>query len=309
MWIATRPYVLALAGAIVLALAGCGGTDALGPGPVSPGGTTDRLPAKSVSSGDLRWRDISGYLYADAFRAAFGYTNPESYVRVVWDDTARTLSGTLTAVRLKPNFAYQMKLVGRSTIGNARRPASPTSDPMGWASWQLGNNGRWWCLTDAWNVSDSELSSHLKRRHQVIGYLLFDFLITDAQGNATKPFALKSTYHVLWRSDQRARGANDSAIVPHDLYRGAWGYGLTDPPALEGTTGVYAEWEPNRPLPGQVKLPAGPYPILLNITEESFHDNLGNTVPYGGFWAQVLEGQITFTDNDGTYQLAQASRP
>jgi hypothetical protein len=304
-----RAVALLWLGGLPVALAGCGGMDAFAPAAVSPAGTRDRLPAKAVSAGDLRWRDIEGYLYGTPFRTRFSYANPESSVGVAWDSPARTLSGTLTGVKLKPNFAYQMKLVGRSSVVSAQGPPASASDPEGWASWQLGHNGRWWCLTDEWNVTDAELDSHLRQGHDVRGYLLFDFFLTNARGNVTKPFALKSTYHVLWRKDQRAPGANDSTVVWHKIRRGAWGYGLPNPPVLAGAVGVYAEWEPGRALPGQVTLPAGPYPVLLNITEESFHDNLGNSVPYGGFWAQVLEGRITVRDNDGTYGVTDEREP
>jgi hypothetical protein len=301
----TIGVVLALGmGVMGALLAGCGGYGAAPEGGFEPNGAAHRLPAKAVNDTDLRWRDIPGFLYAEGFRSTFSYADRRSRVSVTWDHPARTLSGTLTAERLKPNFAYQMKLVGSSKITSATQPPDPRKDAAGWASWQLGRNGRWWCATDAWNVSDADLESHLLAGHTVYGYLLFDFFITDAYGNATKPFALKSTYHVLWRVDQRARGANDSPIVTHDIYRGAWGYGLTEPPAYADQVGVYAEWEPNRPVPGEVKLPAGTYPVLFNITEESFHDNLGNAVPYGGFWAQVLEGDISFRDYDSTYEVA-----
>ena len=208
---------------------------------------------------------------------------------------APMLSGTLTATRLKPNFAYQMKLVGSKNVTSLRLPADAKTDPEGWASWQLGRKGRWWCVTDEWNVSDADLSSHIRRGHTVVGYVLFDFFLTDANGNATKPFTLNSTYHVLWRTSRRTRTTRDSAVVRLNIERGAWGHDQATPQP-GGTVGVFAEHEPNRPAPEQVKLPSGGYPVVLNITEESFHDNLSNSVPEGGFWAQVLEAPITFTD-------------
>lgn len=267
------------------ALAGCAGGDVIY-------GTTT-LPAKSVDSGDLRWRDIPEQMYSAGFRDPDFYFSTGSVV-VNWDDYSQTLSGTLVATGIKPNFAYQMKLIGRTGVTSASTPPSSESDLEGWASWQLGHNGRWWCLEDAWNVTDAELPSHLSAGHTVIGYLLFDFFITDQYGDAAKPFSLDSSYHVLWRTDQRARGTNDSAILTHTIWRGLWGY--NNEPAVEGpTVGVYAEWEPDRPTPGTLTLPVGTYPVKLNLTEESFHDNLGNTVPFGGFWAQVYEGDLTFT--------------
>ena len=299
----TRVVLLGAVAVVLVLLLGCGGASLGPPGSDVQQGTMDRLPVKPVNAGDLRWLDISEFPYAESFRTGFDYSNADSYASAAWNDSAPTLSGTLTAVQLKPNFAYQMKLVGKANITSARTPPSAKTNPEGWASWQLGNSGRWWCATCGWNVADSDLASHLRRGHYVIGYLLFDFFVTDAGGNAVKPFALKSTYHVLWRADQRTRGANDSPILWQDLSRGNWGYGL-DPAQPGPRVGVYAEWEPSRPKPGKVRLPAGIYPVWFNLTEESFHDNLGNTVPYGGFWAQVLEGGVTFRDTDNARLIA-----
>ena len=275
---------VAVCGALALvALAGASGD-------VVFGNTT--LPPKPVVPGDLRWLDIPGGEYAAAFPDDEFYFNTGS-VAIDWDDYSQTLSGTLTATGIKPNFAYQMKLIGKAGITSATTPPSAETDPEGWASWQIGHNGRWWCHECEWNVADGEVSTHVSAGHTVVGYLLFDFFITDRHGDATKPFALDSSYHVLWRTDQRPKGSDDSATVTHDIWRGSWGYG--NDPAVEGpTVGVYAEWEDGRPTPGTLALPVGTYPVRFNLTEESFHDNLGNTVPLGGFWAQVYEGDLTF---------------
>jgi hypothetical protein len=285
------PCLAMLAAAWTAALfGGCAGADL-------PCGSTT-LPAKAVDPDDLRWRDTPGELYAAGFRDPDFYFNVGS-VAINWDEYSQTLSGTLVATSIKPNFAYQMKLIGKGGVTSSATPPSAETDPEGWASWQLGHNGRWWCYDCEWNVTDAELASHVSQGHTVVGYLLFDFFITDRDGDATKPFSLDSSYHVLWRTDQRTPESNDSAVVTHTVWRGLWGY--NNSPAVEGpTVGVYAEWEPGRPTPGTLSLPVGTYPVRFNITEESFHDNLGNTVPFGGFWAQVYEGDLTFT----TYPLA-----
>jgi hypothetical protein len=293
-----RLLLLSIACGLALLVAGCSGPEPTPPPSyaqtVHPSGTVTLSP-RTVNAADLRWRDVLGGLYTADFRGAFSYA---SQVSVTWNDSASTLSGLLSARSLKPNFAYQMKLVGRKTITNARTAPSANKDPEGWSSWQLGHYGRWWCNTCGWNVSDAELNSHVKRRHSVIGYLLYDFFVTDTSGNADKSFALNSTYHVLFRTDQQTRTSSDSAVLPWEVLRGQWGYGLSVPVSA-GTAGIFAQGEPNRPAPGQVHLPAGPYSVWFNLTEESFHDNLGNTVPYGGFWAQVLETSIKFTGTGG----------
>ncbi|MFQ6097522.1 MAG: carboxypeptidase-like regulatory domain-containing protein [Armatimonadota bacterium] len=283
-------------------LPGCGGTQGIRTDSdstvfLSTRGTSTLLP-QTVNPDDLRWRDIADQTYTEAFQGIFDYFDTgTSYVTVDWNDSAPTLSGTLTAVKLKPNFAYQMKLEGKAPIDNARRPPNPSKNPEGWASWQLGHVGRWWCETDGWNVSDSELNSHVRRGHSVIGYLLFDYFVTDEHGNVTKIFALDSSYHVLWKVSQRAPGANDSTPTSHTVVMtSAWGYDVDE---TDGTVEIYAEWEPNRPLPGEVTLPAGTYPVSFNITEESFHANLTYDQPLGGFWAQVLKGDVTFVVSGG----------
>ncbi len=295
---------------VVVLIAGCGGGTEVGP-PV--GQTHVILPArgcitlepKEVLPDDLRWRDIPGVLYASLFRDTFDYSNTsESYATVDWDDSSTTLSGTLTAVKLKPNFAYQMKLGGTAPITTAAEPPLPQgSDPAdwaSWASWQLGHNGRWWCEELNWNIEDSDLQKCLAAGYHVSGYLLFDFFITDSNGNATKSFALDSTYHVLWRTDQRRpRKKLDSKAVRHAITRSSsWGYDFDE---KAGVVSVFAEGESpgTRPKPGDVRLPDGIYPVNFNLTEESFHDNLNNTVEYGGFWAQVLESPITFIVGTG----------
>jgi hypothetical protein len=289
-----RSLGIASIGLLVGILAGCGGGRVTGS--EEPAAHVERVvlvPPKPVDRSALRWRDVAEGLYSRAFRRSFSYADPSvSSVAVQWPGQAPLFRGTLTATRVKPNFAYQIKLVGRTNITTADAPA-PTAGPQEWASWQLGHAGRWWCVTDGWNVSDADLASHLAQGHYVIGYLLLDFFITDLEGAAVKSFRLNSTYHVLWRTDQRVPQPNDSRLKSCDLIRGAWGYDFSHP-RRGGHVEVYAEWEPDRPLPGQVRLPDGRYPVLFNITEESFHDNLGNSVPHGGFWAQVLEGPMNF---------------
>jgi hypothetical protein len=255
---------------------------------------TSTLEPQTVDAADPRWRDFADNPCSTDFQQTFSYENTStSYVRVAWDESQPTLSGTLSAVKLKPNFAYQMELKGRAGIGDVSRPPNPSDNPKGWASWQLGHVGRWWCETCDWNVSDAELDSHLKRGHVVAGYLMFDYFVTDKTGGAAKPFAVDSSFHVLWKVSQRTPGPNDSSPIAHTVVEtSAWGY---DADGTDGTEAIYAQWEPNRPLPGQVELPAGSYPVWFDVTEESFHANLNYRQPLGGRWAQVLRGDVQFT--------------
>lgn len=259
--------------------------------------TSQTLEPLPVAESDLRWRDIADELYADEFQAGFSYLGTEtSYVTVSYEASAPTLSGTVNAYSLKPWFAYQMKLEGKAGILGADE-ASNQGDPLAWSSYQLGRAGRWWCEDCNWNVSDGELQSHLDQGHTVIGYLLFDWFVTNGSGDAVHGFGLDSSFHVLWKSTQRRPRGQDSALRTYELLgRGPDAY----PTQIADTSvTVYAEWERTRPKPGQVQLAAGEYDVKLNLTEESFHANLTYPLEEGGFWAQVLAGDLQFEVTGG----------
>lgn len=281
----------ALAATGALWLAGCGGPDGTRVAPlvsVSPC-AIDTLSPQAAAPTDLRWRDIADVLYSGAFPSEFEYGPPSaSVVTADYADSAPTLSGTIHARNLKPWFAYQMKLEGKKGLLGTTA-AQNASDPQAWASFQIGSVGRWWCSTCG-NITDSGLTTCVKKRgHDVRGYLLFDWFVTDALGNADHEFALDSSFHVLWKTSQRLPRSQDSAAIPYAISRGAYAY----PDAAVGTTdtvSVYAEWEPNRPLPGTVQLAEGAYDVQFILTEESFH----STADGGGYWAKVLAGDVAF---------------
>jgi hypothetical protein len=264
-------------------------------------------PLLSASDPTLRWRDTAGAsetasVYGEAFRSTFSYGNTTgTYAGLTWTDRGTRLTGTLTAHGLKPNMAYQVKLVGKTKVTSARTAPSATKDPLGWASWQLGHNGRWWCDTDG-NVTDAGLSACVAKRHNIFGYLLFDFVVTDPSGNADASLVLDSTYHVLWRTGDRARGANDGPARASAITRGAWGYGLSTP-VTGPTVSIYGEWEPTRALPGALVMTAGTYPVKVTMTEESFHE----TADYCGSWPTVLGTDISFTISKARVNIALAT--
>ena len=247
-----------------------------------------------------RWRDAADAPYSDDFRSAFGYANAdESRIEVEYERVADTLRGVVRARRLKPGMAYQLKLVGLEPVVGASEAAN-AGDLRRWSSWQLGRIGRWWCEDCGWNVLDADLAKHVADGHSVSGYLLFDWFVTDAHGDAEHPFALDSSLHVLWRVGQRERGANDSVPRWYTLERQADVYARP----LAGTreqVGIFAEWEPDRPKIGEVRLPPGRYEVGLNVTEESFHANLGEdrALEAGGFWAWVLQSELRFEVSGG----------
>lgn len=298
---------------IALVLGGCGGgglgvAPTLGGGSGGVSGNTWRAmqyhwlgpyPYGSTTA-YYRWRDIVDNQYAGDWpsggRDSFYNLNQ---IRVEYDDVQTTgkVSGTLVASGLKPNFALQLKLEGQPTT---TYPGFTTSTDAGnWTNNQLGKVGRWWCLNEQWNVADRDLRKH--SGHWILGYLVYDFFITDSSGTAAYPFVVNNSYHVLWRTDQRQRRAKDGPAKTVTVQGGPPYYAQTLTPK---SASVYAESEPTRPSPGTLTLPKGNYKCRLLLTEETFHNvppALASTYTWGrtnyadgGFWAHALtdEGLI-----------------
>lgn len=242
-----------------------------------------------------RWRDLADVAYRDACREAFSYADTDAHrAEVCYGSPAPTLQGVLVATGLKPNLAYQLKLTGLTPLRGPSERAN-AEDVRAWSSWQLGRLGRWWCEDCAWNVPDADLAAHVGDGHRVRGYLLFDWFVTDGAGDARHEFALDSSLHVLWRVGQRERAPEDTPPRWYRLERDSAVY----PPHAAGVpqdVGLFAEWEPGRPPLGRVRLPAGEYEVGLNLTEETFHANLGEAraLEGGGFWPWVLEAELRF---------------
>lgn len=242
-----------------------------------------------------RWRDIAGAPYDHGVRARFTYSDTDRHrAEVDYESEAPTLRGTISTMGLKPSFAYQVKLVGLRPISGTTE-AENAHDPLTLSSWRLGTIGRWWCEDCDWNLLDRELADHIDEGHEIFGYLLFDWFVTDERGDAGHRFALDSSLHVLWRVDQRERGRRDSAPRWYTVERPPRFY----PPGFANTVeevGLYAEWAPDRPLIGEARLAPGAYHVGMNLTEESFHDNMDEErmLPGGGFWARVLQAELQF---------------
>ena len=249
-------------------------------------------------SGQWRWRDVADYLYAQSFRDAYRYASASVSVKI--QTNVPVLSGTLTATGLKPNFAYQIKIVGD--------PGHPSNEKIGLA-------GRWWreeWQNGAWtggrNLNDKGdgaspnpndktyfkerdeplAASPTGKRYRFTGYLLFAFFITDQNGYASFDFKADSSYHVLWKTSQRGQGDKDGPVEsatieprPKDP-----AYRRFEPPV---TVSVYGEWE-RLPI-GGVRLAPGEYACRLLLTEESFHDSGGE---FAGNWAAALVADVTF---------------
>lgn len=227
-----------------------------------------------------RWCDVAGNFYAAAFIAGYshetgrGLRHPHVLVRV--DPHGDTLKGRLEAHRLKPNFAYQLKLRGLF----ADRAAFEA----------IGRAGRWRLPGRGTNYTDADYETYPDKA-AVESYILFDYFVTDRNGNAVRNFALDSSLHVLWNATRQG-----GEPEPGDLFRAVV---LADDPATYARPkpGATAEWlwaERERPryahADQQIRLPPGTYEAELVLTEESFHSQDRD----GGFWATVFRCPVAF---------------
>jgi CARDB len=279
--------------AVFVILSGCGGS--------SPGPGTDRSFSTVTTylqafednpSQGPRWMDIADNFYSSAFENAFLY--PDGLVQLTYTTAESPLRFGVIADphELKPNFCYQMKLEGPQQAWTG----SPTAD---FANWQFGFNGRWWCDTATCNkaLTDDDVLSGNHNGHLVKGFLYFDFLVTGKDGSVSQTSTANSSYHVTWKASQRSRGASDGPVRTYSVVARPdnWAY---DRQYRTTNVGLYGEWEPYRPLPGQVALASGKYEgVQFRLTEETFHSHS----PAGGNWRTVMVASgLSFEIKTGT---------
>jgi len=262
-------------------------------------------------AGLYRWLDIADQAYAASYRETYTYS--WATVRVTYETVGPAFRGTLAAANLKPNFAYQIKLLGT--------PDTPCNESIGLA-------GRWWrqewtgsAWSAGWNLNDKgdgsspnpndavyfatrdtpDPTSPTGRHYRYTAYLVLDYFITDELGSAFVNFEANSSYHVLWKPAQRpptsADGpVEDSTFDPSPSLHPAYD---TDYPVQ--TVGVFGEWE--RLPVGGVRLARGGYSCRVVLTEESFHGSGG---ALAGSWAAALSGDVAFTITDSRPAIAEA---
>lgn len=250
-------------------------------------------------TGYYRWLDVANQQYSTTYRNSYNYTR--ATVSVTYNTQGNTLFGTLQAINLKPNFAYQLKLEGNS--------GTPSNEKIGLVGrwWQEEWNGTAWTngqnLNNKGNGSSpnsndlvyysrcniTDDTSPTGLHYKFTGYLIFDYFITDEQGNTSISFETGSCYHVLWKTTQRTPESNDGPIKTTTFIAN------TSSPAYdmnysEQTINIFGEWE-RLPM-GNVNLSTSQYIAQLMITEESFHGEGGQ---YAGNWAVAMETSIQFT--------------
>jgi hypothetical protein len=211
--------------------------------------------------------------------------------------------GRIDAQGLKPNFAYQLKLVGKPTKGRH----GWGSEGHEWANERLGYAARWWCghpiHASGTNFDDNHYLNEYKNalpgmEHDMYGYIYMGQFITDASGSAHVTFYGDHPYHISW---QWWQGGAKDVLAGRWLVRSApgpnldapYGYGTALPPT---SVTLYYENEPGRTQP--LTLPPGLYRCRFLITEESFHNPVAST-PEGGYWKTVLASEDFVYDEDG----------
>jgi len=261
---------------LAVALAGCrrtneggGASVRLGPAPV--------LTCKPNPC--FRWLDALDHPYSDAFRRSFSYADAHAVVR--FPREGPVFHGRVVARKLKPNFAYQIKLVGMPLFLWGKKGDAASNR-------RIGELGRWWKpgkdAHNAYFFDTDEDKSHME------GYLIFGYFVTDAQGNADATFRLDSSLHVLWKTSQWPPAKGDAKPTRHPIVAQA-GRGGYDRSFPKGELEVYAEGQYGRPPLGKARLPAGRYRCFFLLTEESFHSWGGGI---GGDWAAALAAPIEF---------------
>jgi hypothetical protein len=254
--------------------------------------------ADPFSSQEFRWLDAGGVAYAASYRDS--YTYDRARVVVEHDAAGPVFRGRLVAENLKPNFAYQIKL--------RAAPGTAAVEPLGavgrywreeWIAgeWDRGANlnekgdgysptpNDWFYLVTR-DIPNATSPTGLRFRYST--YLLLDYFITDERGAAQVEFELTSSYHVLWRPDQRLRTPLDGPLREGDLVvreeSPAYDQSLPD-----GTAAVFGEWE--RLPVGGIRLQPGDYDCAIMLTEESFHE----VGALSGSWAAAMEAPVTFS--------------
>jgi len=263
-------------------------------------------------TGQYRWLDVADQPYAEIYRDDYNYT--EAYVQIDYSTDTTALYGTLYGTNLKPNFAYQLKLVGTAGIQ---------------CNESIGLTGRWW--QEEWNGSAwvngrnlnnkgdgtspnpndlvyferrdiNDPTSPTGKHYRYTAYLVFGYFITDSNGNVTFDFKANNSYHVLWKTSQRTHTSNDGPIktttfevmLPHFAY---------DTQYPQTTVDIFGEWE-RLPI-GGVTLPAGIYETSFILTEESFHGSGG---AYAGGWAGAMGAAAGFTISECIVDFRSFSR-
>ncbi|MBI2298555.1 MAG: hypothetical protein HYU66_06305 [Armatimonadetes bacterium] len=316
-------------------MAGCGGS-VLGSMDVTPSegvraatGWVENLTLVAFqdqwASSRPRWKDIGDGVYADGFKLNDSASLGVITLRYAQQPGAPYFVGEIKGAGLKPNFFYQMKLMGKPGTGTqAAGRAKPSPSPNGlWrdGTADMSSNkallqaGRWWNYRTedpAFTTTNdtSVLRSADYKNGWVPGYIYFGGFFTDKNGNTGSdgdgvadfiPIASDHCYHITGKTGQGI--GQDTTPVDYTVVRtSSWGY-LVD--ELGPVVSLWYEKEPDDPL--NVSLPRGTYNVVLMITEESFHAS----DPDGGNWrsVRVSDWPILSSPKTGQPWVSQRGTP
>ena len=254
-------------------------------------------------SGVYRWLDVADQAYSAAYRNSYNYT--QATVQVTYYQKGNILRGKLTATNLKPNFAYQVKLVGdpqadasaNEWIGLAGRWWQETWNGSAWANGQnLNNKGNGSSpnpndLIYFSNHDVADSTSPTGKHYRYTGYMVFNYFVTDSGGKATLSFQVDSSYHVLFKTTQRTRTTSDGPIKTTTFDAGPTSSAYSSDYPTQ-TVSIFGEWE-RLPVGGVILSPGG-YNCQFILTEESFH---GSGSTYAGNWAAAMGAFVSFRVN------------
>lgn len=238
-----------------------------------------------------RWTDIADNPYtgfADGTQK-FDYSQAQVVLHYAKTPPVPYFLGRIEARGLKPNFSYQLKLMGKPQKGVWGWGAQGDE----WANEQLGFAGRWFCghpvHRSGTNFDDNHFREYYQNalpgaEHNIGGYVFMGEFVTDGQGNANKEFWGEHPYHIKWLSWQS--GAKDVWAGQSVIEANNYAYGQ-EPPTPSAVSAYY-ENEPGRTQP--LTLAPGQYNTRFVITEESFHNPI-NARGQGGYWKTVLASE------------------
>jgi hypothetical protein len=240
---------------------------------------------------------VANQTYSSSYQSSYQYS--QATVSIFYYTAGHKLFGKVVAHNLKPNFAYQLKLVGtpgtadNELIGLAGRWWQEEWDGTAWVNGQnLNDKGDGTSPNPNDNnylerKSITDATSPTGLHYRYTGYLLFGYFITDNNGDGKLYFETGSCYHVLWQTSQRTKAADDGPLktVTFDPTIST----AYDVDYASSTVTIFGEWE-RLPM-GSVNLAAGSYSCQMVLTEESFH----GTGLLEGNWAAAMAADVSFT--------------
>lgn len=119
---------------------------------------------------------------------------------------------------------------------------------------------------------------------------MFDYFITDENGDANLEFETGNCYHVLWKTSQWWPYTEDDGPIKSRTFDPGTSEIAYDIDYPSSTVDIFGEWE-RLPM-GNTPLKPGEYMCKIVLTEESFHGSGGIL---SGNWAGALCSDVTFT--------------